>query len=472
MALVIKINSVDRSSSVKWPTLALTSVLSKEVDRLEFRIVKTPAKTIPTVGQEITLEENGTKIFGGVIVEINEVVEGGVLLGYHVRCKDYSHFLDRRLVTKSYSSQSAHAIFLDVISTFTSGFTTTAVSLLGPTVESMKFNYEQVTRCLTKLADHIGWDWYVDPDKDLHFFSTELNDAPFELTDTNGSYIWNTLELNQTILQVKNVVFVRGGEYKRTIEEADAIDDYRAGTGQKTFPLAYKYDDITVELNGLVQTIGTDQQTDPDTVDLLYNFNEKFITFSSALSSGDRVVVYGDAFIPIIASARHQASVTAYGTYEVAVVDKNIESVSEAQNRAKAELKKYSETVYEGWFRTREMGLRVGQRIHITSTLRSIDKYFKINRIIGKAISATEMEYQIYLIASGQVTLTDVFIELLERDKQNIVVATNEVLQRLERLMDEFEMTDSDASFSDNSPPYHWAPGGANPLTWNLGTWT
>lgn len=472
MALVIKIASIDRSSIVQWPTLSWTSVLTKEVDRMEFQINKTPAKTIPTVGQEITLEEGGVKLFGGVIVEINEMVRGGILIGYQVRCKDYSHYLDRKLVTKSYESQAAHTIFLDIISTFTTGFTTTAVSLLGPTVDSIKFNYEQVTRCLTKLADQIGWDWYVDPDKVLHFFSTDLNDAPFELTDTNGKYIWNTLEVNQTLLQLKNVVFVRGGEYKLTIDEADAVDDYRAGTGQKTFALAYKYDNITVKLNGVVQSMGVDQQDNPALVDTLYNFNEKVIIFTNPLTSGDHVVVYGDAFIPIIAQARDQVSIMSYGEYETAVVDKNITTVAEAQVRAKAELKKYAATVYEGWFKTRETGLRVGQRIHISSTLRSIDKYFKINRIVGKTIAYNEMEYQVYLIASGQITLNDVLVELLERDKQNIVVAANEVLQRLERFIESFALDDDTPVVTSNSPPYNWAPGGSNPFNWNFGTWT
>ncbi len=70
MTLVLKIAAVDRSSYVKWDTLQKTEVLTKEVDRMEFEIVKTPLKaTIPDVGDEVTLEENGVKIFGGAIVE-------------------------------------------------------------------------------------------------------------------------------------------------------------------------------------------------------------------------------------------------------------------------------------------------------------------------------------------------------------------------------------------------------------------
>ena len=91
---------------------------------MEFQILKTPSKTIPDISDEVTLEEGAVKIFGGVVVERNEVSRGGLLLGYQIRCKDYSQFLDRKVVTKSYANQTARAIVLDIIATFTSGFTT------------------------------------------------------------------------------------------------------------------------------------------------------------------------------------------------------------------------------------------------------------------------------------------------------------------------------------------------------------
>ncbi|MBI4119237.1 MAG: hypothetical protein HY456_00130 [Parcubacteria group bacterium] len=471
MPLTLKINAVDRSNHVKWDTLQKVEVLSKEVDRMEFEILKTPSKTIPDVGQEITLDEGANKIFGGVIVERNEVNKGGLLLGYHIRCKDYSQFLDRKVVTKSYANQTARAIILDIISTFTSGFTTANVAASTPTVASIKFNYEQVTRCLTQLADQIAWDWYVDYDKDIHFFDTEANPAPFNLDDTTGNFEWKTLEINKSLLQLKNAVFVRGGEYKKTISEANAIDKYKAATGQKTFALAYKYDNITVKKNGAVQTIGTDQQTDPATVNLLYNFNEKFITFSTGLASGDDVVVYGDAFIPIIALVKDQVSIATYGEYQTPVVDKSITSINEAQTRAKAELKKYAESVFESRFKTTKTGLKVGHQINLNSTIRNINKNFKINRIVGKARGSDHMEYEIFMIASGQITFTDIMVNLLGQDKKNIVIATNEVLQRLEFLLESLTLSELLTAIKD-SPPYRWGAGSANDFRWNFFTWS
>ncbi len=470
MPLILKINAVDRSTSINWESLNFVSVLTKEVDRLEFEIKKTSTKTIPAVGDTIELLEDAAKIFGGILVERNEKILGGKLIGYECRAKDWSSKLDGKLVTKSYANQTARAIILDIVANFTSGFTTANVKADTPTVGSIKFNYEQVSRALTQLADQIGWDWYVDPDKDIHFFDEETSLAPFNIDDTSGNLEWATLEINQTILNLKNYVFVRGGERKKTIAEADAIDKYVAAAAQKTFPLAYKYDNITVKKNGAVQTIGTDQQTDPATVNVLYNFNEKFVTFTTALASGDTVVVFGDAFIPIIAAVRDQLSISTYGEFQEAKVDKSITSVSEAQARAKAELKKFSENVFEGRFKTTKTGLRVGQKITLNSTFRNINKTFKINRIIGKARGSDHMEYEVFLLASGEITFTDIMVGLLGQDKKNIVIATNEVLQRLEQFAEGISLADV-LTATKKSRPYTWGLGGANDFKWNFFTW-
>ncbi|GIW70356.1 MAG: hypothetical protein KatS3mg101_1103 [Patescibacteria group bacterium] len=475
MALVLKINGIDRSSSIDWSSLSWTSVLTKEVDRLEFLIKKTASKTIPALNDTIELFEDGVKIFGGSLVERNEKILGGRLIGYECRCKDYSHKLDGKLVTKSYSNQTAKAIVLDIINTFTSGFTTNNVKGDTITVGSIKFNYEQVTRALTQLADQIGWDWYVDADKDIHFFDEETNTAPFNLDDNSGNFEWDTLEINQTVLNLKNHVFVRGGEYKKAISEANAVDKYSGDGTRKTFQLAYRYDNITVKKNGVIQTIGTDQQTDPATVDLLYNFNEKFIKFTNAPANGDTIVVYGNAFIPIIASVRDQISISTYGEFQHAIVDKSITSVGEAQNRAKAELKKFSESVHEAKFKTTKAGLRTGQKITLNSQIRGINKSFKINRINAKARGSDHLEYEVSMIASGDVTFTDIMVGLLGQDKKNITIATNEVLQRLELFAEGLIIYDDAINNYKRSRPYTWGLGGSNdlisPRGWGFGTW-
>lgn len=468
--LQIKRNTTDISSSIDWTSLQWTQVLTKEVDRLEFTIKKTSGKTIPSLGDPMYLFEDGETLFGGVLVERNEKVIGGVLIGYDCKCKDFSQTLDGQLVVKRYTNEDPHDIVEDIISTYTSGFTTTNVKTGGFDVASIKFNYDQVTQALSNLADQIGWDWYVDPDKDIHFFDEETAVAPFSLTDTNGNFEWASLELNQTIVNLKNQVFVRGGDYSKTFDASTTIDVYKTDGTQVTFPLAYGYSNITVDLDGVAQTIGVDQKDDPGTVQVLYNFNEKFIRFTSTPTTGKTVKVYGDAQIPIIASVRDQVSISTYGLFQQAIIDKSISSVAEAQSRAKAELEKYSDNVWEGQFKTTQTGLRCGQQLTITSAVRSLDKKFKITRIVGKARGSDHMEYQVYLLASGQVTFTDIMVGLLTQQNQNVIIADNEVLQRLETFPETMTLVEV-VTVTKGIRPYKWGPGSTNDFRWNFATW-
>ncbi len=475
--LQIKLNTTNISSSIDWTSLQWTQVLTKEVDRLEFLIKKTSGKTVPSVGDPIYLLESTDggstwqKLFGGILVERNEKIVGGVLLGYACKCKDFSHTLDGQLVVKRYTNQDPHAIVADIISTYTSGFTTTNVKTGGFNVASIKFNYDQVTQALTNLANQIGWDWYVDPDKDIHFFDEETAVAPFQLDDTGGMFEWASLELNQTIVNLKNQVFVRGGDYSRTFNSSNTIDVYKTDGTQVTFPLAYGYSNITVDLDGSAQTVGVDQKDDPGTVQVLYNFNEKFIRFTSTPATGKTVKVYGDAQIPIIASVRDQVSIATYGLFQQAVINKSITSVAEAQSRAKAELEKYSENVWEGQFKTTQTGLRCGQQLTIVSSLRSLNKKFKITRVIGKARGSDHLEYQVYLLASGQVSFTDIMVGLLTQSNQNVVIADNEVLQRLETFPEDVTLVEA-VTVTKGVRPYRWGPGSANDFHWNFATWS
>ncbi len=483
--LQIKINGTDRSSSIDWSSLSWVSILTKEVDRFEFNIKKTSTKTIPALGDTIELLEDGSKLFGGILVERNEKILGGILIGYDCRAKDWSAKLDGKLVVKNYVAPSGGAatynpsqIFKDILNIFVPaslGFTQNNIKTASFNIASIKFNYEQVSRCLTTLADQIGWDWYVDPDKDLHFFDEETATAPFNLDDTTGNYEWKTLEINNTILNLKNYVFVRGGEYKKTIAEGSAVDSYLGDGTKKTFQLAYKYDNITVKKGGVVQTIGTDHQTDPATVDLLYNFNEKFIKFTAAPANAATVIIFGDAFIPIIAAVRDQGSIATYGEFQQAVIDKGITSVAEAQSRAKTELEKYAASVFEARFKTLNKGLRVGQQIQVGSAIRGFaTKKFKINRINGKARGNDHMEYEVFLLASGEITFTDIMVQLLSADKKNITIASNEVLQRLETFSETVTLADVMTSYK-KSRPYSWGRDGSNdpvaPRGWDFFTW-
>ncbi len=472
MALQLKINSTDRSSWVDWRSVIKSEGLTRQPDTLSFYLRKTAAKTTPSLGDTIELYESTVKIFGGVVVERSEEVVGGILIGWTMQAKDYTHTIDKLLVAKTYENQTASAIVTDIITNYTDGtFTTTNVEGGSVVISSVRFNYEPVSRCLAILADQIGWDWYVDYDKDVHFFYADSTTPVATYTDTSGGWDWKSLEVNRNILELTNSVIVRGGEYKSAIAEGDARDVFKGDGTQTMYPLGYKYADITVKVGSTVQDVGIDNLTDPSTVDVLYNFMEKFIRFTSAPASGDTIKVYGNAYIPVIAKVRDGVSIAAYGEYQNIVVDKNITSIAEAQSVGKAKLLEWCDGYYQGSFTTRSTGLKTGDMITINSTLRGLTGTFKINHITGKAVGPDTMEYTVQFVASGAITFADMIVDLLGEKKKNIVISDDEVIQRLETMDDSFTIADSISTPVKDSPPYTWS-GGSNDFLWGYGTWS
>jgi hypothetical protein len=90
------------------------------------------------------------------------------------------------------------------------------------------------------------------------FQPPEANAAPFTLTDDNGNVEANSLRFDSNIVELRNVVFVRGGEYKDPISEADATDKYESNGEDNTFPLVYRYTDVEITRNAVAQTVGVD----------------------------------------------------------------------------------------------------------------------------------------------------------------------------------------------------------------------
>lgn len=456
-----------------WQTLIKTEGLTKEPDTLSFEILEKTGRTIPELQDEIEMEINSVLIFGGVVTEISEIIVGGLLVGHQIQCKDYSHLFDRELVIKSYENQTLRDIILDIVATFTTGFTTNNIPAVTPTITSIKFNYEPPTKAIQKLVDLVGLDWYIDYEKDLNVIDENTNTAPFEITDTNDKINWESLKTEKNILDLRNAIIIRGGEFKSTISEGDAVDKQEADGVRRTFNLALRYSGINVKKNAATQTVGVDNITDPTTVDVLYNFQEKTLKWPEASkpSSGDTITVWGDAFIPLIAKIRDQVSIATYGEYQDIKIDKTIISVNEAQTLGKAILKDWANGAYELTFTTRTDGLRTGQYITINSSIRGINKVFKITKITARARSSEALEYDIFCLASGETTFVDMMVGLLGKDRINVDINDDEVLQRLETFLESINSAEV-LSASSKSPPYTWGSGGANDFQWDLFTWS
>jgi hypothetical protein len=481
-AIQILDGTTDISSSVDWRSIHLTTVVTKEKGKLEFDILNVNSPRIPAIGDTIYLKYNGTLIFGGTCTEYDTVVDGGILQRVHVICSDWGYKFDSKVVHKSYQNMDPSDIVKDIVNNFTAGgFTTVNVQKGNFLIASMKFNYEQPTKCIEALAKQIGWDWYIDSNKDVHFFfavtgtgSTEINPAPFDIDDTNGKILWPTLDVDVSIANLKNSIYVIGGTMYRANTAGNTPDVYTTSAGRLTYSIAYPYETTTlgttlkVTLDGVPQSIGIDGQDDPGSVNVLYNGGSgggaqggaPFIRFPSDPGAGHTLKIFGNASIPIVAHVTSPASINLYGEQQDTIVDKQIKSVQEAQARAEAELIQFDHPVFDVKFSTLQSGLAIGQTIKLKSVLFGFGTtpyQLLIRRVEAVGYSPTELMFHVQALGSDNVTFNDIMLTLLQQSLAQNATPDNTILQVVVPITESVKVTDA-ATISGVSGPYVWGP--------------
>ncbi len=444
----------------------LTQVLTKEISKLQFNVKIYGSRAIPQLGDQVDLFVNANEYhyFGGTVTEVEISNRGGNLLVAAITAMDWSFKMDTKLVANTYSDMDPADIVRDLISTYTDGtYTTNHVQQGNFLIPSIKFNYLSVTKCIQKLATLIGWDWNVDATRDVHFFLTETNPAPFGIDDTSGNQEWPTLNWALDLTNMKNSVFVIGANYKKAYTVSTTPDIYTSVAGTLVYPLAYTYDinTLTITLAGVSQTIGTDQSTPDADVQVQYNDKSRFIRFISDPGAGHQIKIFGDALIPILAHASNAAAIATFGEIQSSIVDKQITSVTEAQMRAKAEIDLYGQTVNVLKFSTIQPGLFAGQKITFNSpTFQAIygtsSLSLIIRRITAVGYSPFKLQYHVECYDSDRVSFVDIMSLLLQQENSQNSVDDSTIIETIESFEENIAVADTVTATGAATKTYKW----------------
>lgn len=385
--ITVTINSVDRTSVVK--SLTISDAINNQVDTCEIQVEKTIADTyVPALNDEIIITRGTTRIFGGVITTMSDELVGDSTLRYRITAIDYTFFLNRKLVTERFENQTIADIIDSLLTTYAPDFTSVGV-VADINVASIAFNRITVSECLKKLADLVNYNWYVDYYKDVHFFASTGETAPF--TVDSGRYIRDSLSITKDITQLRNRVIVQGGDLPtgtRTVKYA--------GNGETaTFTTHFKFATLpTVTVGGVSKTVGVEYLDEDTSFQCMWDFNQKYIRFTSGnippaptSPAVTNIEITGNPLAPIIVNIPAAASIDEYGEYQFAITDEALKSEEQAIERALAELRAYSASLQEGSFDTYEAGLRSGQMVRIVDPLRSLDETFIIQKVRYRFLS-------------------------------------------------------------------------------------
>ena len=194
----------------------------------EYRVVDPTiiGPAVPTVGGAGDIADDidpikVERIFGGIIAYIDGSTEGVERL-WHVSCQDYTVLLDRSLVLNDYNADYEYmtqeldddgnevdvtlvgdrALLASIFerSVLGSGGGTSSSEINARTfveqgltsLSQQVFRYSTLREVVSQLAQYVGFDFYVDYHKNLHFYYREdqmsqlsLTDPRYQLTSTN-----------------------------------------------------------------------------------------------------------------------------------------------------------------------------------------------------------------------------------------------------------------------------------------------
>lgn len=468
MEAIIKIAGVDRSENVVPDSVILQRALTSQTDTLKFDVVRVGGEAgggyKPEQLDTIEVIENGVTIFGGQILQIDLAVEGADVETFKCSCRDYSYDMDRFLVVGTYENMSVNDIIASINTIFLPpGYDISMVDC--PTiVRYASYNYEQPSKVFQQLAELTNSDWYVDEAKKIHFFLKTSTPAPFDLTDENENFYYNTLEIQNNLKSLRNSIIVRGGTYLGNLTSEKQVAD---GATTK-FLQAYQYNSVFIKVNGATQTVGIDFIDDPASFDVLYNFQQRSVSFPDASKPADldEVEVGGLPYIPVIIKLKDVNSIAKYGEFEFKVIDKTINSKAGARDRARIELTQWANEVSDGTFETKKEGLRVGQTINVLSVIRDIDQDYVISRIATRLTNGREFLHAVTLMTTQTYGIIEFLQKLLIEKDKDIVISPDEVLGFITSFTDQMTFTDQINAPTTTSGPYLW-----DAANWNFATW-
>jgi hypothetical protein len=430
----ITVNGIDRTTDILTGTVDINDVINDQQNTCSFSLIDLSGNGLPEEEDEITITLNdGTIIFSGYIITINlSYLEHGVVRA-DFTCIDQVRLLDRNLVHRTYEDMTDAEIIEDIITRYCagSGITTTNV-VEGVTIDQISFNYIQPSQAFRRICDLTGRNWYIDYEKDIHYFPLATNAAPFNITDLSDEIIG--LRISKDSSQLKNRVYVRGGT---TLSDETAHEQKGDGVTRQ-FLIPDKPHNVTVKVNGVTKSLGI-KNIDTSGYDYYLNFQEKYIEQDSGLTilaTTDTFRVEYQYDIPILVAVENTASINDAGVKEFAIFDKTITTTTAARDRASAELTDYVSSIVEGSFKTYEGGFRSGQYININSTKFDINANYLVQSVNSRSLGGGQYVYTVNIASAKTMGIIRFLIELLEANRNLVELDDQEVVDELLSITD------------------------------------
>lgn len=435
MVMEFIVDEVDRYTDLENQTLKIEDIINEQANTASFGLADLHDLGAPAEGSSLLIRVNGVIYFSGYITEVAFVEIGPGRDRYECEAIDHTRDLDRRLVAATYENLTDKEIIERMATEFAADDAVTTYHVSeGVTIPSISFNYITFTAAMKKLCERTGRNWFIDYEKDLHYFPLAQQRAPFDIDDTTAKQ--KGLVVNKDSTSLKNRIFVRGG----TELSAPFTETQKADGTQRQFLLAEKPHDFSMTVGGVPKTVGIKNIDDPADFEYLLNFQEKYVEVGSASvpAAGTDMAFTYSYDVPVLVSVEDSASIAEQaalsggsGVFEFVIVDQNISTTQEARDRATAELTDYGRAIVDGSFSTDEAGFRSGQYTHINKPSKGVDDDYLLNRVTLVSFGGGRFTSQVKLTSAKSIGIITFLISLLTANRAAETFNAEEVIDQL-----------------------------------------
>lgn len=403
MAKTLIIAGVDRFLDYRRGSLSISQILTYQVDSCSFMVKG--AK--PLQGSEVIIEDTALpepRLFAGIINRV-ELIKNKAPLVWKVDCQDYTLQMDKKLVVETYQGWSADAIVKDILNKDCPGFFNSGVEIGAPIIESTgnDFNYLAPSECMKWLCDYIGWHWYVDYYKVVHFFNpTEMGIAAPMILKSGGKFTNFKVSIDHQGL--RNRVYVLGGSMLSDLQTIE----WKADGLARIWVLPWSPKDCSLQVGGVDYSIGIEGMEEEGSKDYLVNINDNYLHCSETTAtpvSGLTIALTARQNIDVITvvdDLASQSTIAALeggdGVYEHHIKDATLETIEAAEAAGNADLREWANPKTSGSFTTIVPGWATGQLVSIELAERGINSVFMIKKV---GISLSETGLWIFTIEFG-----------------------------------------------------------------------
>ncbi len=366
------------------------------------------------------------------------------------------------------TSFSSWSILLDELSVSNWGFTLNNTQRGNIIFEDVRSNYKKPWEFINNLAKLENFFWYVDYEKDLHYFSAEKEIAPFEITPTSNNY--NNLTRTIDISKLKNRQTIRGGQAP---DENRYIQERVCDGVEESWALDYPPKDVKVYVDTtgtgssyIEKSVWVENLVASTSVDYLFNFSEKVVRKSndSIIPAWGLIKIDYIPYKDIRVRYQDKTSIDRMrlitwgsGVYDGAVItDESIKTFEDARIRAKAEIEAYKNPIITINFETQRENLKAGQLIHIKDTARNIDDFYTIQKIKIKSIDTDNFIY--WITAASTLFWYVEFFQLLFKKTEKGQVGINELVDVVLNIDEVLTFTDNFVFTHKTAPFYAMGP--------------